>query len=84
MTTLQAVIVGVMLAWVPSLMLVAGLLWREHRENARRARHRSKRTIAGQLDHFKASNGERSASRGAALTNEPRVRAVPFSSQDAR
>jgi hypothetical protein len=29
MTTIQAVFLGVMLAWTPSLVLLAFLLWRE-------------------------------------------------------
>jgi hypothetical protein len=29
MTTIQAVVLGVMLAWTPSLLVLAFLLWRE-------------------------------------------------------
>ena len=43
MSTLQAVIFGMMLSWTPSVVLLAWLLWREgifeesaHKENARR------------------------------------------------
>ena len=45
MTTVQAVILGVMLAWVPSLLLVAGLLWRDHRKHSRKSRNLSNRII---------------------------------------
>jgi hypothetical protein len=45
MTTVQAVILGVMLAWVPSLLLVAVLLWRDHRVHSMRPRPLSGRII---------------------------------------
>ena len=50
MTTVQAVILGVMLAWVPSLLLVAGLLWRDHRKYSRKARNLNNRIITGGLN----------------------------------
>jgi hypothetical protein len=46
MTTVQALILGMMLAWVPSLLLVAVLLWRDHRIQAMKSRNLSGRILA--------------------------------------
>lgn len=46
MTTVQALILGMMLAWVPSLLLVAVLLWRDHRVHGTKPRHLAGRIIA--------------------------------------
>jgi hypothetical protein len=42
-TTVQAVILGMMLAWVPSLQLIAGLLWRDHRKHSMKSRNLNNR-----------------------------------------
>lgn len=46
MTTVQALILGIMLAWLPSLLLVAALLWRDHRMHAMKPRNLNGRVIA--------------------------------------
>lgn len=45
MTTVQALILGMMLAWVPSLLLVAALLWRDYRLHPTKPRHLTGRIV---------------------------------------